>query len=327
MLPDIVETLSIAKDQADTSTEGRGNVTLNKFQRSYADFGISRSLRQVRHAVSNRKHSVEHMEQLFQSMELPVKRIESRLDGRVEDKQILEIGPGQGMERALYFATKNTVTALDRDIIPSGFDPLLYLQMARENGPGRVVKTLGRDLLIGRSNRAAWRRLVGPVDPPQVMSGDIETDPLDLDAYDVVLSWSVFEHLADPRAALDNVVRTLRPGGVAHISIHVFTAHDGHHDIRAFTGQGDSLPLWGHLRPQTKSAINPSSFLNEWRIDQWRELFAEVMPGADEYLDEYETRERFGPRLTPELRGELADYSEAELFTVNQVFVWRKPGG
>ncbi|MGB5757756.1 MAG: methyltransferase domain-containing protein [Acidimicrobiales bacterium] len=299
----------------------------DQFQRSYADFGLRRSVRQVRHALESRGRAESDMQQLFESMAVPEMRIEQRLGEAIENKRILEIGPGQGMERALYFARKNDVVAMDRDIVPTGLDPALYWKMARENGLGRVVKTAGRHVLIGRAMQASWAKLVGEdeANPPTLRYGDIESDPLEPEAFDVVTTWSVFEHLGQPRRALENVIAALKPGGVLHISIHVFTAHDGHHDIRAFTGEGDDLPLWGHLRPTTTHQINPSSYLTEGRIHQGRELFEELTPGADEYLDEYEVRERFGPLLTPELRDELAEYSDDELFTVNAVYVWRKP--
>jgi SAM-dependent methyltransferase len=140
----------------------------------------------------------------------------------------------------------------------------------------------------------------------------------------MVMSWSVFEHLPDPKKALENVIRLLKPGGLFFISIHLFTSNNGHHDIRAFTGQEDQLPLWGHLRPATQDQIEPSSYLNQWRIAQWRELFNNIAPGHDEYLEEYDKREKYSPRMTKELRSELRDYSDEELYNVDLVYVWRK---
>ncbi len=257
---------------------------------------------------------------------MPEERIERRLGRPVSGLRMLEIGPGQGMERARYFAQRNEVVTLDRDVIPTTLDPRQYWQMARANGPGRAIKTAGRHLLIGRSADASYRKFLdADAAPPERRTGDIEVEPLEREAFDVVMSWSVWEHISDPTRALENAVAALRPGGVAYISIHLWTAKDGHHDIRAFTGRGDELPAWGHLRPGRRHEINPSSYLNEWRLGQWRSLFAEVTPGADEYLDQYEVPETHGPLLVGELREELADYSDEELLTVNAVYVWRKP--
>lgn len=285
-----------------------------------------RSLRQVRYTVTRRGDAEDNMRMLLDSMELPVGRIERLLGEPLEGKRILEIGPGQGLERARYFGINNDVVAMDRDVIPTGFNLGTYWEMARTNGLGRVLKTGGRHLLVGRPMQKAFEKLTGQSASklPTLSYGDIETEPLDPESFDVVMNWSVFEHIGDPKRALENLIAALKPGGVLHISIHIYTAHDGHHDIRAFTGDGDALPIWGHLRPSTQDQIEPSSYLNEWRIDDWRKLFAEVAPGADEYLDEYEVRERFTPQLTTEIREELADYSDEELFTVNAVYTWRK---
>lgn len=296
-----------------------------QFERSYSDSGFVRSLRQVKHAAIARKHIDRHVGSFIKSMEVPQERIESQLGEPLEGKRILEVGPGQGLERARYFGAKNDVVVLDRDVVVEGFDPRQYWQIARTNGVGRMAKTVGGFLLIRRARLAAFTKALGSdAGTPTIQQGDLERDALPPESFDVIVNWSVFEHLSDPRWALENVISALKPGGVLHISIHVYTAHDGHHDIRAFTGQGHLLPLWGHLRPAHQHEIRPSSYLNEWRMAQWRELFGELAPGAAEYVDMYEARDRFGEALTPEIREELREYTDEELFAINLVFVWKK---
>lgn len=298
-----------------------------QFEKSYATFGFGRSVRQIRHALQNRQNAREHMKQLFDSMQMHEERIERRLGAKIKGQNILEIGPGQGLERARYFGINNQVTGMDLDVIAVQQNLTSYLQMMRKNGVGRMAKTLGRRLLIGRRNEAAWAELTGVTkfkNPAMIYGNIVEAAPAQ-NEYDIVMTWSVFEHLPDPKAALQNVIASLKPGGVFYISLHLFSSYNGHHDIRAFTGDEDMLPLWAHLRPSTKQLVSPSSYLNEWRLAQWQALFNEVTPGADEYLDEYEARERFTPLLTRELRQELASYSDQELFTINAVYVWQKP--
>lgn len=94
--------------------------------------------------------------------------------------------------------------------------------------------------------------------------------------------------------------------------------------MRSFTGD-DSLPLWGHLRPTQAHLIKPSAYLNEWRLEQWRELMDEKADGYEEVLEKFEHPEVLGPYLTGSLRDELADYSNDELLTVNAVYIGRKP--
>ena len=230
------------------------------------------------------------------------------------------------MQRAHYFGIKNKVHVLDLDIIPQGFDPAGYLQMFRANGMGRVAKTIGRKAILGKSYRQAWQKTIGAsnLKEPTFIHGDICQDTPQTDYYDLAMSWSVFEHLLDPRSALQNLINSLRSDGGFYISLHLWTSNNGHHDIRAFTGDEEKLPLWGHLRPTTRGNIVPSSWLNEWRLSQWRELMDELAPGAEEFLEQYEYPEVYGPKLVGELQQELADYSEDELLTVNVVYMWQK---
>jgi hypothetical protein len=86
------------------------------------------------------------------------------------------------------------------------------------------------------------------------------------EAYDIVVSWSTFEHFSEPKIALQNAIRSLRPVRVLYIGIHLYTSNSGHHDLRAFTGF--PLPFWAHLRASTSHLILPSSYLNEWRLSR-----------------------------------------------------------
>lgn len=42
----------------------------------------------------------------------------------------------------------------------------------------------------------------------------METHPLTPDTYDVIVSWDVLEHLANPRLAIDNFIQATSPGGL-----------------------------------------------------------------------------------------------------------------
>ncbi|MCP5099992.1 MAG: class I SAM-dependent methyltransferase [Chloroflexi bacterium] len=298
-----------------------------KPNKSYATFGLNRSFRQVSHAFRSRKHAETSMAILLQMVQKHEARMASAFGDPIENLRILEIGPGQGMERACYFGLKNEVVGLDLDVIPQGFDPAGYVQMIRKNGWGRFAKTVGRKLIVGRANAAAWAQAVGSdqMQAPQVVHCDICDAVPGHEAFDVVMSWSVFEHLPQPDKALAHVIDSLRPGGIFYISLHLYSSNNGHHDIRAFTGDEALLPLWSHLRPSTQHLVQPSSYLNEWRLSQWRALFADMTPGHEEFVEFYDCRERFGSQLTPQIRQELAGYSDEELFAVDAIYLWRKP--
>ncbi|MEZ4867910.1 MAG: class I SAM-dependent methyltransferase [Caldilineaceae bacterium] len=302
-------------------------MTKAQFVQSYASFGLQRSLRQIRHAFQSRQTLDQGMDFLLNLIQESECRMAAQLQKPVENLRMLEIGPGQGLERARYFGLKNEVIGIDLDIIPQGFAPGAYLQMLRKNGAGRVAKTLGRRLLIGRANEAAWAQRLGVTRfrDPKLLHGNICATLPPLGTFDVVMSWSVFEHLPDPRTALANVLQLLKPGGIFYLSLHLYTSHNGHHDIRAFTGEEDSLPLWGHLRPSTQALLNPSAYLNEWRLAHWRALFGELTPGYQEILEPFESKARFGARLTPVERAELQEFSDEELYTVNAVYLYQRP--
>jgi SAM-dependent methyltransferase len=49
--------------------------------------------------------------------------------------------------------------------------------------------------------------------------GDVETYPLPEEEFDVILCWTVLEHLVHPRAAFENLARALKPGGLLVIGV------------------------------------------------------------------------------------------------------------
>ena len=295
--------------------------------KTYATFGLARSYQQLAHALRLRKSAERNMSILFEVVRRDEGRMVTKMGRPLENMKFLEIGPGQGMERASYFGVKNTVLGMDLDVIPQGMNVDSYMQMIKENGLGRFAKTVGRKVILGGANAKAWAKAIGinSLKYPTVIHGDICKTVPEQNAFDVVMSWSVFEHLPDPKQALMNVIDALKPGGIFYISIHLYTSNSGHHDIRAFTGNEDELPLWAHLRPSTKDQIDPSSYLNEWRLSQWRQLFSEITPNHDEYLESYEHPERYGPQLTGSLQQELSQYTREELLTVEAIYSWKKP--
>jgi SAM-dependent methyltransferase len=246
---------------------------------------------------------------------------------RLQDLKILEIGPGQQLRHLRYFALHNDAVGIDTDIIPQGLQIKDYLRMLRHSPPMRSLKTLGRKML-GRDARyaAALAKALGverfPPIPVQRMSATAMTFP---DAsFDFAFSFSVFEHIDDPGVAIREVVRVLRPGGVAYISLHLYTSHSGGHDPTIFAAGKPVPPLWPHLRPQFEHLAHASAHLNRISLKEWREIFERIMPGA--HLVNERQDDEIGDGLK-ELRakGELSTYTDEELMTVNLVAIWKKP--
>lgn len=147
-------------------------------------------------------------------------------------------------------------------------------------------------------------------------------------SFDLVYWFSVFEHLPDPEAVLWEAIRVTRPGGVVVISLHMYTAEGGCHDLRIFPGNRATMPYRAHLRPHHRHKVVESAWMNEWSLARWEELFGRLLPGAE--LDLELHHYAFDQVLRQELTmlraaGDLADYTDRDLLGVNLRAVWRKP--
>ena len=243
---------------------------------------------------------------------------------------VLVVGCGQTPRELLGFGAHNQVTGIDLDVIPSGFDPRSYLRLLRENGAVRVVKTLGRKALgIDRNFAAEMNRQLGATDAslPMIRQMDAAAMSFPDASFDLVYSYSVFEHLPDPAAVLAEMRRVLRPGGIGFVSAHYWTSESGAHDIRVFAGERDQISLWAHLRPAHRHETTENAYLNHWRVEQYRRLFGTVADGR--VAVEFHEPDRLAV-LAEKLQGlradgELDGYDDEELLGVNISVIWRKP--
>jgi SAM-dependent methyltransferase len=252
-------------------------------------------------------------------------RIAQELGTPVRGYRLLDIGPGQQLPYLTYFAMTNTAIGVDLDVIVDRFSVRRYTEMLQRNGPTRVVKTLGRHTLgLHRRYRTELLGRLGAGAPSYALAqADAGRLPLRDHALDVVFSNSVFEHLAEPETVMREAARVLRPGGVAYVSVAIFTSEAGCHDPRIFAGRRDALPYWSHLRDGYADLVRPNAFLNRWRLDQWRECVAREWPGAsvEVHLDEHKRPELDRLRGS----GELGAFRDEELLADDVVALWRKP--
>jgi SAM-dependent methyltransferase len=241
--------------------------------------------------------------------------------------KILDIGPGQFLIQSYILGQGNDVTAMDLDVMPVGFAPFVYMQMLRKNGGFRTLKTIARKGLgIDREYRRQLAELLGGRLPDiKVIQGDVMGSGLAGGSFAVVYCRALFQHLAEPEVATREIVRLLTPGGVLHISLHLYTSFNGSLDPRVAEGLGDESLHWAHLRPSLSSSVRAEAAVGKLRLSQWSDIFSRVCPG---YMSEIHDSSREGVReLAARLvaAGELPGYTKEELCAHTLDVYWKKP--
>lgn len=283
---------------------------------------LANLLRHQRANVSGQVGRIlEDLQQREQDFEL-------QLGESLAGKQMLVVGPGQHLAEMTFFSRRNTVTGIDLDVIPQGFSPLVYWRMLSTNGGTRTLKTLGRKA-VG-IDRSFQHELCGQLGLPsiprhRVLAMDATTMRFADESFDCVYSHSCFEHLEEPAAVIRQVQRVLRPGGVAQVALHLYTSDNGCHDVRIFTGNRRDLPWWSHLRPQHRDKVRSNTYLNGVRLDEWKRLFGDQWPGVQFRYHQDETPGLSGHLAEIRQGGELTDYSDEELLTMDLIAAWKKP--
>ena len=254
-----------------------------------------------------------------------------RTDLALGAAKVLEIGAGQIPTRLAYFACRTEAIGIDLEAVGGMFDMIGYARLLRRNGAIRLAKTLARRVLgFDARYRRSLRRSLGVkrLPPLRVIQMDAARMTFPGASFDLIYSADTFEHLPDPDAVVQGVVRILRPGGCCYLVFQPYCTEDGAHDLRIINNDRAGIPYWAHLRPQYRSLVQPAAYTNNLSMTQWRELFARLMPGAT-----ITCSMRSDPALIQALRdlragGELADYSDEELLLHRMVVVWQKaPAG
>jgi SAM-dependent methyltransferase len=162
------------------------------------------------------------------------------------------------LERILAATTGTTVTG--RILEVGCYDGSAAFELSKRPGTSVVASDLARYYVIqgpGTTEadavaaeeaslatlRERARQIAGrPEGSVTFVEDDINTSALDPGTFDLIVSFEVLEHVADPRGAFAAMARLLRPGGVAYHDYNPFFSQIGGHSLATL-----DFP-WGHVR-------------------------------------------------------------------------------
>jgi SAM-dependent methyltransferase len=255
------------------------------------------------------------------------------------DCRVLEIGYGTRPMRMLWLWHQGVdVRGIDLDYPLLAFSPARLFRMARTNGIERALKSAVRYLVLDRRQYRAMREALverKTLKPEASFWGDFASrlavrnaaDPAfwtEAGRFDFIYSVDVFEHI--PKPQVDAIVKAmagaLQPNGVALIRPDLFTGISGSHRPEWYKERlGEDFvrkaPPWDHLR---ENRFPANSYLNRMRLAEYEEIFGKYLAIAEKKPIDYGQGREF---LTPEIRAELAAYSDDELLTNNIDYVLR----
>ncbi len=254
-------------------------------------------------------------------------RLGRALGRPVEGLRMLDVGCGQRTPATLLFqAAGNQVTGIDTELITTGPGVGSFMRVWRADGLERASKTLVRQIMFDPAYDRRLGELAGrPVDRRRldVRQLSVTSLPFGEGEFDVVISNAVFEHVPDVPAAVREVARVLRLGGVCHIAIHLFPSlSGGHHLAWAFPDQSipEGIPPWDHLREKRFPA---HVYLNRLKESDYVAAF-----GGEPRLEmlDWVTTWREGDKLlTPEIEAELRDrYTREDLLKREVIAIARR---
>lgn len=259
-----------------------------------------------------------------------------RLTGRsFAEARVFEIGFGAQPFRLIALMSMGIrVSGIDLDLPMLRFSPWNLARICKRNGFERALKTGIRSLLFDRRDYANLKAALNRrgsslrINAADLMVGDATTCDFGTEPLDLVYSQDVFEHI--PLAGIENIMTRLAaqlaPGSLALITPNIFTGITGGHlpewywDSEDNDSPRQSEP-WEHLR---KERFEANTYLNRLSRKDYREVFSRHF----EILEENVQAPNLGRhRLTPEIKAELAQWDDEELFSNTVQFVLRPKSG
>jgi len=249
----------------------------------------------------------------------------------LSESKVLEIGFGARPFRLVWLYNSGVdVWGVDLD------KPLLQPSMKslvgviRKNGTERAVKSLVRYCITDKNQ---WRQLGSElkrkghpfVIPADRLIVDNAKNPnfwTGLQPLNSIYSDDVFEHIPkeDLTVIAGKMANALRPKGLAVIRPMIFTGICGGHHLEWYPHTineptNRKTEPWEHLR---KDRFSSNTYLNRLHRKDYAELFEKYFRILENEIIEPNLGRQF---MTQEIRAELSQYSDEDLFTNSVRFV------
>lgn len=228
--------------------------------------------------------------------------------------KILDLACGPLAAQALLFHSAGyKITGADLQIPPAYLPATSLAQRLFQRGKyvkawEEATQPYYRALAQHSGLKLKWNGL-------KIELADLTRLPFPGDNFEAVLCLNHLQHAPDVESLLAEARRVLKPGGLLLVNIIPYSTLEG-----AFSDNG--AQPWSHLhRSATSAPPSAAVILNQWRESQYRAAFEQFF-----HIEVWEAEQnpQALARLTPELRAELAGYTEAELTRRHIIVAARK---
>lgn len=284
-------------------------------------------------AQFRRVKGTEYAESLFMDID-EYRQLYLKYTGSpLETAKIFEIGYGARPYRLIALISlgyKASGIDLDSPVLRFRFNE--FFNMYRRNGVERALKSAVRYILFDGADR---RHLAAELSrrgrslqivEDRFLVGDTANVEFEDNSLDLIISEDVFEHI--PVESLQRLTKKMakavKPGGVCLIRPNIYTGITGSHLVEWYpqnlynSGIRKNSEPWEHLRKKRYAA---DTYLNEMKRSDYRAMFLEDF----DILEERVKLPMLGHEyLTPQIKEDLKDFDDAELFSNQVMFVLRK---
>lgn len=248
--------------------------------------------------------------------------------------KVIEIGYGARPTRLIWFFGQGVdITGIDLDQPILRGSPAEFLGVYRKNGWERAFKTVFRWFINERHLRRALladlsrqRGFKVELPPKSLVVGDATNQDFWARHHgaDYIFSEDVFEHI--PAQSLDLILprmaASMAPDGMAFIKPMIYTGICGGHHLEWYPHtltqhRNRITEPWEHLRKNRHPA---NTYLNKLTRADYRKLFSAHFDILEETCAQPDMGSQF---MTPEIRQELGQFTEEELFSNRVIFLLR----